>query len=140
MFDLKQQNYHKKIPSDRSGPTFLFFSLNYFERFLNSPKKKKWHALCTKAYTHKWMEKKSQILNSLKLLRHDDMSWRLQIKHRDKINWVLEKKPKRKDLTKTLKSHNFNPYLAHDNQYSLRNCRKAESSFMSIQPSYFSQV
>ena len=48
---------------------------------------------------------KSQILSSLKLLKHDDMSRCMQIKHRDKINWVLEK-PKRKDLTKTLKSHN----------------------------------
>ena len=36
---------------------------------------------------------KSQILSSLKLLKHDDMSWRMQIKHRDKINWVLEKNP-----------------------------------------------
>ena len=49
---------------------------------------------------------KSQILSSLKLLRRDDMSRRLQIKHRDKINWALKKKPKRKDLTKTLKPHN----------------------------------
>ena len=34
---------------------------------------------------------KSQILSSLKLLRRDDMSRRLQIKHRDKINWALKK-------------------------------------------------
>ena len=46
---------------------------------------------------------KSQILSSMKRLRHDDMSRRLQIKHSDKINWELKKKPKRKDLTKTLK-------------------------------------
>ena len=50
---------------------------------------------------------KSQILSSLKLLRLDDMSRCKQMKHRDKINWVLEKKKtKRKDLTKTLKPHN----------------------------------
>ena len=36
---------------------------------------------------------KSQILSSLKLLKYDDMSRRIQIKHRDKINWVLEKNP-----------------------------------------------
>ena len=48
---------------------------------------------------------KSQILSSLKLLRRDDMSRRLQIKQRqDKLG--AEKKPKRKDLTKTPKLHN----------------------------------
>ena len=43
-----------------------------------------------KSIYRKWMEK-SQILSSLKLLKHDDMSRCMQIKHRDKINWVLEK-------------------------------------------------
>ena len=36
---------------------------------------------------------KSQIISSLKLLRRDDKSRRLQIKHRDKINWALKKNP-----------------------------------------------
>ena len=36
---------------------------------------------------------KSQILSSMKLLRRDDMSRRLQIRHRDKKNWALKKNP-----------------------------------------------
>ena len=44
---------------------------------------------------------KSQIIRSLKLLRRDDMSRRLQTQRQDKLG--TEKKPKRKDLTKTLK-------------------------------------
>ena len=86
-----------------------------------------------------WKKKSnSKLLETFEARRHV-MAFANQTQRQDKLG-TGKKKPKREDLTKTLKSHNFNPYLAHDNQYSLRNCRKAVSSFMSIQPSYFSQV
>ena len=48
---------------------------------------------------------KSQILSSLKLLRRDTHSvFANQTQRQDKLG--AEKKPKRKDLTKTLKPHN----------------------------------
>ena len=119
MFDQKQQNYHKTIPRSLcdtstgvTGPTFLsFFTLLWtFSKFTNYdqmiPTKKKWIACFMYKSKHRQVNGKSQILSSLKLLRLDDMSRCMQMKHRDKINWVLEKKTKRKDLTKTLKSHN----------------------------------
>ena len=43
---------------------------------------------------------KSQILSSMKRLRHDDMSRRLQIKHSDKINWELKKKTQTEGFNK----------------------------------------
>ena len=50
---------------------------------------------------------KSQILSSMKLLRHDAVghvtAFANQTQRQDKLG--TEKKPKRKDLTKTLKLH-----------------------------------
>ena len=56
------------------------------------PTKKKRIACFMYKSKHQQVNGKSQILSSLKLLRLDDMSRCMQMKHRDKINWVLEKK------------------------------------------------